>query len=221
MKRNRKETMNTKRTFVIIALLAQLAMTGAVLAHPAEGCHEVDFGEITTTTDITLPNSYTLNGVTLSYDNFGSTDDTAAIDSSGIHGTTYGALIFGFSAPATGLYFDFSLLGAVTSNPGPQSIDDALVILTYNGGNFVDFRSIAASFTPYDSQVDPTLGDALGNLAYSGAAFDQAIMYFSTVSPNFSVTDVCYQPVPEPTTIVLLATGLFGLGSRRLFGRKY
>ena len=98
-----------KRIFAFI-LLSVLAT--AASAH-VPGCIDVDFSGITTPINITLPNSSTLNGVNFSYDNFGSTDDTAALGSVGISGSTYGGLILGFSTPATGIYYDFSLLGVL------------------------------------------------------------------------------------------------------------
>lgn len=199
-----------KRIFAFILLSV---LTAAAAAH-VPGCIDVDFSGITAPIDITLPNSYTLNGVNLGYDSGGGLD-TASIDASGIFGSTYGPLSFVFSTPATGLYLDFSLLGAITENPGIQNIDDALVLLTYNGGSFVDVGEITAIFTPYDAQVDPTLGDAVGSLAYTGATFDQAFIYFSTVAPNFSVTNICYQPVPEPATMSLLCIGALSLLRRK------
>jgi hypothetical protein len=189
-----------KRIFVIILLSA---LTTAASAHVI-GCVDVNFSGLTTT-DITVPNSHTLNGVTLSFDNGGGTD-TASIDSSGIFGGTNGALIFAFSAPATGLYLDFSLLGVVTSTPGTQDIADGLDILTFSGGAFVDFAAVTASFTPYNSG-NPNLGDAIGSLAYTGPAFDQVVLYFSTASPNFCAGNICYVPAPEPATICILSLG--------------
>ncbi len=201
-----------KRIFTIILLSVLTTMASA---HLMPGCQQVDFSVITTPTDITSPNSVTLNGVTFSYDNFGVPEDTASIDSTCLCGSTNGVLIFNFSAPATELYFDFSLLGAVMTDPGPQNIEDALLLLTYSGGNSIDVVPAAASFTPYDFDVDPTLGDAIGSLAYIGPAFDQVFMYFSTLAPEFCVTDVCYMPAPEPATIAMLGFGVLSFLGRR------
>jgi hypothetical protein len=54
-----------KRIFAIILLSA---LTTLVSAHVNPGCVGVDFSGLTATTDITEPNSHTLNGVNLSFD---------------------------------------------------------------------------------------------------------------------------------------------------------
>jgi hypothetical protein len=67
---------------------------------------------------------------------------------------------------------------------------------------------------PY-SPENPNLGDATGSLAYTGPEFDQAVLYFSTVAPEFHADDICYQPAPEPATICLLGLGVLSLIRRK------
>jgi len=188
-----------KRIFTIILLSA---LTTVASAHLVPGCIAVDFSGITTPIDVTLPNSYALNGVTLSYDNFGSTGDTAAIEPGCLCGSTYGSLILDFSAPATELYFDFSLLGAV------PTVSDGLFITFKNNGEDIADMLVAADLADQN-------GDASGSLAYIGVEFNQALMFFSMEAPEFCVTDICYQPVPEPATIALLCIGALSLLRRK------
>jgi hypothetical protein len=186
-----------------------MSVTGLVMAVT------VDFSVLgTDSINITAPDSYTLNGITFRYDDFGSGTDTAQLDASGIFGSAYGSLIFDFSTLATSLNFDFSVLGVT------QSSDDALFIVFKNGGSDVTDMLVPASYVPYDPS-DPTAGgDAFGTLSYSGAAFDQALMVFSPSAPLFSVANVSFEPVPEPSSLILLASGILGLGGLRSFRQK-
>lgn len=198
-----------KRVFIAMALLAQAVVAEAAPAAPVT----VDFGalginsvDITTTSN---PSGLTLNGVTFRYDDFGSGVDFAIADMAGIFGTTGGSLIFDFSAPATALNFDFSLLGD-SSNTA-----DALYVDLTNAGSTVSDLLLPVVSNGFD---------AYGALAYSGGAFDRAQMIFSTDGPIFTVANVSYDSVrthvPEPGTFALAAYGLFSLGIWRRFERK-
>jgi len=191
-----------KRLFAVILLFA--LTTGISVNALATA---VDFSGVTTLTDITLPNAFTNNGVTLSYDDFGSGVDTASVDVNGVFGSTAGALILIFDTNATALSLNFTLLGVTT---GPQNTVDALTMLTFSDGNLVDANtSVTATFTPYSPGVDPTLGDSVGSLAYSGAAFNQVVIYFAIDAPNFIAADINYydpNSLPEAPTIGV-ATG--------------
>lgn len=208
-----------KQALVIISLLALIFTAGSAMAAPVT----VDFSTLgTNSVDITTasnPAGYTLNGVTFRYDDFGSGVDTAQIDAAGGHGSTAGGLILDFDTPVTALNFDFSLLGA------PGSVSDALDIAFKNAGNDAGSLQVSAAFTPRNVSNPALGGDALGKLGYTGAAFDQAFVYFSTDAARFDLTNASYdcattQPVPEPSTIAFLATGLLGLGGLRFRGRR-
>lgn len=208
-----------KRVSVMVSLLALVFVAGAALAAPIN----VDFSVLgINSIDITVPSGYGLNGISFWYDNFGSTPDTAQVDSSGIFGSTYGCLVFDFDAPATALSFDFSLLGA------DESVPDALAIMlkdTSDGGSDVANLTAPATFTPYDPN-DPLEddGDALGTFSYTGASFNQALMFFAydptvTDPQLFTVGNISYG-VPEPSGLAFLAVGLLGLPGLRIIRRR-
>ncbi len=162
----------------------------------------VDFSSVTTTADITLPNSFSLSGVTFSYDNLGSSADFATVDTSGIFGTTYGALLFDFSGPTTGLQLDFALFD---TSQAPV-LDDALIALLKDG-NTEQTVSVTATFDPI-SQME------VGSLFYTGASFNQASLFFSVDEPFFSAGNISYQraaAVPEPLSLFLLAVSMAGV----------
>jgi len=50
--------------------------------------------------------------------------------------------------------------------------------------------------------------------------FDYVIISFSTDAPTFQISEITYEPVPEPGTIILVAAGLLGLGGLRFARRK-
>ena len=54
-------------------------------------------------------------------------------------------------------------------------------------------------FTPYPN--DPLHGDGSGRFVYSGGAFNQAIMYF-TSGETFHVTNVVYELVSPPSMTI-------------------
>lgn len=168
-----------KKLFLIVSLLAMMMVTGAVVAAPVN----VNFSSLVTSFNITLPLTYNLDGITFSYDNFATASETAAINPQGIAGSTYGALIFDFAAPATALNFNFTLNGAA-GNPA-----DALTAIFDNGDS-------------------ATIPDGVGALAYTGAPFSNAQFFFAVNAAGaplqFTVSNLSYEPVPEPGSMVAL-----------------
>lgn len=198
-------------------LLAQVTFAGVVMAAPVA----VDFSVLgpptndpPLTVDITTAvntDGFTLDGVTFRYDDFGSGIDFGLVDPAGVFGTTGGGLFLDFAIPASSLALDFYLYDAFSADGDGMPMADALFALFFANGSFLDLLTVAADFFAYDPLADQTLGMAFATLAYQGPAFDQAVLYFSLDAPIFSVDNLIYEPIPEPSTIVLLTVGLVGL----------
>lgn len=163
-------------TLFVQFILTTTAMAVQTVDFTALGANPVD---ITTATN---PGGLTLNGVAFMYDDLGSAADTAAVSSSGISGSTFGALSFTLISPATQLNFDFSLLGS------SGLAEDGVTMTFTNGG-----ADVADLTVPANSLQG---GNANGSVAYNGAAFDQVTMLFSLNAPSFTVRNVSYEPVP-------------------------
>lgn len=198
-----------KRILLSVVLFVQLALTGGALAEQVA----VDFSVLgIDSIDITSslnPDGYTLNGITFRYDDFASGVDYASVDSSGVFGSTGGALIMDFGASITALDFDFSLIGVDAAVP------DALFAILKLGGEDVLYPSF-----PADSYL-PQVGEAFGSFTYAGLAFDQAVLFFSFDALAFTVENISYNPVPIPSSFPLLASGILGLMGWRRIGRKH
>lgn len=199
-----------KRILVEVLLFA--VVTGVAQAAPVT----VDFSVLGADSySITVPDFYTLDGVTFTYDNLGNLDDVAQIDAYGVFGTTYGNLIFNFLSPVSAVNFDFTMIGVY----GP--VNNALSVAFKNAGSSVGGLTVPASeFELYDPGNPLLGGDACGTLSYSGAAFDQALISFSADAPYFSIDSLTYTPAPEPSALAVLAVGLLGLPGIRLARRK-
>ncbi|MCX5684961.1 MAG: PEP-CTERM sorting domain-containing protein [Planctomycetota bacterium] len=191
-----------RRILTIMALLIPMALAGAASASVM-----VDFSTMGgNTAVITLPNPpLAIGAMSFTYDNFSIPADYAWVDATGIFGTTGGALGFNFT-PSTALSFNFTQLNATAPLANPMFIS------LYSGGADVADLSAATVF-------NPTNGNATGTFSYSGAAVDQALMFFSPETQYFTADTVSYTPTPEPATMGLLAIGLIGLARRRIFSR--
>ena len=193
-----------KKKILFVSLVIMIMSCAAMaLAFP----NVVDFSGVVGTNDITIPNTYTIGGITFSYDNFGNPVDSAAVDNLGINGSTEGSLIFTFAAPVFGLSFNFTQVGAT------QPIIDAL---------YIDFQSGGSSI---GDALFNTAADGTGVMTFNnGLAFDQAQMFFSEDTANFSVDSITYATapavVPEPASIAFLVSGLFGLGGLNILKRR-
>ncbi len=164
------------------------AAGNASLAAPDSATVDYSFGAVDFTTlaapvDITLANNLvgvTLNDVQFTYDNFGSTADTASADSSGIHGSTNGLLILTFT---TGLHTDLGLTFDLNGATG--ALTDSMFVQFSTAGTIGDTVTVPGT---YNSGP----GTITGTLAYTGAAFDQVDIFFSLSVPTFDLTAVTY-----------------------------
>ena len=173
-------SMNRKIIFVSLFMMIIMSLAAMAFAFPTA----VDFSGVVGDNDITIPNSYTLNGITFSYDNLGDPASTATINNLGISGSTVGSLLFSFDAPAGELGFNFAQVGATSP------IIDAL---------YIDFQSGGGSI---GDALFNTAADGTGVMTFvNGVAFDQAQMFFSTDTATFTVDNISYGPVPPTGTL--------------------
>ena len=170
-----------RQRLVVSALFVQFT-----LATTAMAVRTVDFTTLgASSIDITMatnPVGAALDGVIFKYDNAGSAADTALVDSTGISGSTFGALTFLFISPTTQLNFDFSLLGVAA-----PSVDGVTMTFTNAGALVTDL------IVPANTLAG---GNANGSVAYNGAAFNQVTMFFSLDSTSFTAGNVTYLAPP-------------------------
>src|SRR5664279_3615870 len=109
----------------IAALVGALSLMVITAGTALATTVQVDF-TAQPTTDITLPNSVTLSGVTFAYDSTATGDginpivpNFATVNSGGVQGSTLGNFEMIFTAPATALNLNFTLSPAVTNELFP------------------------------------------------------------------------------------------------------
>ncbi len=208
------EEVQMKKSLIAIPLILM-----GLLATPAWATMvNVDFNELgLDNIDLTVGRNpagwvgYTMqDGITFLYDYSGEDPLAAWLSNTGIFGDTGPALQFDFGLTnptglANSLLVDYTLLNVPfdPSSP-PDLVTDALFVMFDTG----DFVSSNAAFVADSNGV----GTATGQLSYQGPAFSQALLlFYSPPTSFFDVSAVSYSPVPEPGTLVLLASGILGM----------
>jgi hypothetical protein len=192
------------RRFAILALVLAVGTATA-------GIVTVDFGSVSGTNDITLPNSLPLNGLTFQYVPQTSTD-AAQIDNTGVYGSTLGPLNLYFDFPAVGLTFTYDVAGLNTIN----SCSGGVCLDVLFGSSDIQFASPAGT---------ASIGSFAGPPA---TPFSLVTLYFSTTTDginndivNFDIYSASYDStVPEPATFALFGAALLGLCGRKLLKRR-
>jgi len=193
-----------------------LGLFALLLASSAARAELVPFASVPGTQNITGDPGYTVGDVNFTFTP-DSPSESAAVDASGIFGSTAGLLAITFARETSGLAFDLELADGLTG-PLPQ----AATVFLYQGGSAVGSPlDVPATFTAYDP---PPGGSYSGHFNFSGSFFDTAYVIFaqddpSTPTPDpieqFAISNMTYEETPEPGTCMLLGCGLLGLYGRR------
>jgi len=179
-----------RKLFVLILVAGLLGLSSIVNAY------SFDFSTASPV-DLTLFSS-TQQGITFSY----SGGTTAGIDINGVTVDPSGSLILNFASPITNLQLGFVFLNSLPEGSSAGTLSaivdpNTLQLPDATPASGLNYGGIFETLTLY-----PNPGDG-----------DQ---YFRVTSINYDNVST----VPEPSTMVLLAAGLFGLGMLRQARRK-
>jgi len=201
--------MNSKRMLMVMALAGQLfGGTGTTLA----SLITVDCTNATSSLDMTLPNSPSLDGITCRFDNGGinpdpncGNADTATLGAGGIAGNTEDTLLVDDAQLPANLTVHFSLRN---SAPLPLPVTDGLFVMVDNE----------------DSGLTPATfykgaGDAAEELSFATTnGFTHPELYFSADAPALTMSSLTYA-IPEPSLVVPALVAMALLMRRRFIRR--
>lgn len=198
--------ISMKKLIVMLALLSQVAVTQAI---------NVDFSTLPNGSVDLLAGPATLGDLMIQYQG----GSVGVANAAGIQGDTLGILEFDFAKEVNQLNFDFFVFPLAETTP--------------NDGVFFELKFMNSGVQVDSGYVSVTVFDVVnqmagGAFAYTGGAFDQALMIFVTPAPYFAVRNMSYEEstgtgssVPEAgSTLALLALGLTGIGGGRFCLRK-
>lgn len=180
----------------------------------------VTFDEINTTTPVTVDlGGVTIGGLTIRYDGGGL--GQASIGDLGptvgnplLLGDSIGLLQLDFAVPTPRISFNFGLNLTVTAPPDGFVVNNGVQAELFTpAGVLLGSYMAPAIYNDASGQTD-------GLFLYEGTAVSQALLLFDIVDSNaFTVDNIAFepafQPVPEPSTFLLLAAGLACAGVLR------
>ncbi|AJE02767.1 PEP-CTERM sorting domain-containing protein [Geobacter pickeringii] len=154
----------------------------------------------------------TIGGVTIRYEGFGLgaaaiADFGPILNSPFLLGDTVGTLMLDFAIPVSRLGFTFAL-DAVDPSGAPVNVNPGVFAeLIPPGQQFGDFFTAAASLTANTAMT----GLVEGTFSHAGQPISQAFLTFDSGNSTVFVFDnLNFQPVPEPSTLLLVAAGVVG-----------
>ena len=199
-----------KKLFTLSVCIIVIALT-----LPSYGTQVINFDDITTSSAANIPTNY----AGLTWDSNWYVYKDAAYQS---YGNTYGSPSGEYAA-----YNGYGVLN-IDITGGPIKFMGANVTSWASYNNYASFSSTTLTVTGYLG--GSSIGSGTTSLSpnsynwfdpgLSSLWIDKLVFTASGNSKWFLMDDFTYTPVPEPGTLLLLGTGLFGLGAIARFRRK-